>query len=58
MAAMEGQLDQAWAAEQKALKDATEGGTRLAAAKARADALQEAHDALLQRIVPKTPAPE
>jgi chromosome segregation ATPase len=58
LAAMEGQLDQARAAERKALKDATEGGTRLAAAEARAATLQEAHDALLQRIVPKNPAPE
>jgi hypothetical protein len=29
-------------------------GTRLAAAEARADALQKAHDALLQRIMPET----
>jgi TolA-binding protein len=58
VAAMEGQLEQARAAERKALKDATEGGTGLAAAEARAATLQEAHDALLQRIVPKNPAPE
>lgn len=55
MTVMEGELDQARTAEQKALKDTAAVETRLAAAEARADTLQKAHDALLQRIMPETP---
>jgi chromosome segregation ATPase len=46
------QLEQAQAAEQSAAREAAAAVTRLAAAAARAGALQEAHDALLQRIMP------
>lgn len=48
-------LARAQAAEQEARKEAADAGTRAAAAaEARAGALQEAHDALLQRITPNT----
>ncbi|MFJ6303098.1 DNA-binding protein [Pseudarthrobacter oxydans] len=49
------QLEQARAAERGAAAAATAAGTRAAAAEARATALQEAHDALLQRITPEAP---
>ena len=48
------QLAQAQAAEQEARKEAADAETRVAAAEARAGTLQEAHDALLQRIAPDT----
>jgi chromosome segregation ATPase len=48
------QLAQARAAAQEAAREVSAAGTRLAAAEARADALQKAHDALLQRIMPET----
>jgi chromosome segregation ATPase len=54
-AAMEAQLEQARTAEQQAGNTAADAATRLAAAEARAETLQQAHDALLQRIVPETP---
>jgi chromosome segregation ATPase len=54
-AAMEAQLEQARTAEQQASNTAADAATRLAAAEARAETLQQAHDALLQRIVPETP---
>ncbi|MDV2981595.1 UNVERIFIED_CONTAM: DNA-binding protein [Actinomycetes bacterium ARC8] len=53
-AAVAEQLEQARSAEREAAAAATEAGTRAAAAEARAGALQEAHDALLQRITPET----
>jgi hypothetical protein len=53
-----GQLEQARAAEQEAAREASAALTRLAAAEARSVTLQQAHDALLARIVPETPAPE
>jgi hypothetical protein len=49
------QLEQARAAEREAAAAAAAAVTRAAAAEARAGALQEAHDALLQRITPETP---
>jgi chromosome segregation ATPase len=49
------QVDQARSAERQAAADANAAGTRAAAAEARAAALQEAHDALLQRITPQGP---
>jgi chromosome segregation ATPase len=49
------QLEQARAAERDAAAAASAAVTRAAAAEARAGALQEAHDALLQRITPETP---
>jgi chromosome segregation ATPase len=52
------QLEQARAAEQEAAREASAALTRLAAAEARSVTLQQAHDALLARIVPETPAPE
>lgn len=55
-AAMNAQLEQARAVEQQANTAAAEAASRLAAAEARADTLQNAHDALLQRIMPETPA--
>jgi DNA-binding transcriptional MerR regulator len=54
-AAMKAQLEPARAAEQQASSTAADAATRLAAAEARAETLQQAHDALLQRIVPETP---
>jgi chromosome segregation ATPase len=48
------QLAQARAAAQEAAREVSAAGTRLAAAEARADTLQKAHDALLQRIMPET----
>lgn len=54
LAAAGEQLSQARTAEQEARKEAADAGTRAAAAEARAGALQEAHDALLQRITPHT----
>jgi chromosome segregation ATPase len=54
-AAMKAQLEQARTAEQQASNTAADAATRLAAAEARAETLQQAHDALLQRIVPETP---
>jgi chromosome segregation ATPase len=53
-AAARDQLGQSQAAEQEARMEAAAAGTRGAAAEARAGALQEAHDALLQRITPNT----
>ncbi|WP_456504047.1 hypothetical protein [Arthrobacter sp. UYCu723] len=47
------QLQQASTAELHARTDAAEAGVRLAAAEARAETLQKAHDSLLQRIVPQ-----
>jgi hypothetical protein len=52
---MRAQLEQARTAEQQASNTAADAATRLAAAEARAETLQKAHDALLQRIVPETP---
>lgn len=49
------QLEQARAAAQAAAREASAALTRLAAAEARASTLQQAHDALLARIVPETP---
>jgi chromosome segregation ATPase len=49
------QLEQARAAEQEAAREASAALTRLAAAEARAITLQQAHDALLARVVPETP---
>lgn len=57
-AAMAEQLVQARTAERDAAAAASEAGTRAAAAEARAGALQEAHDALLQRITPEAPDQE
>ncbi|MDQ1667873.1 MAG: hypothetical protein QOH75_3904, partial [Actinomycetota bacterium] len=54
-AAMKAQLEQARAAEQQASSTAADAAARLAAAETRAETLQQAHDALLQRIVPETP---
>jgi chromosome segregation ATPase len=54
-AALGEQLERAQAAEREAAGTAAEAATRAAAAEARAGALQEAHDALLQRITPKAP---
>jgi oligoendopeptidase F len=48
------QLEQAQAAAQEAAREASAAVTRLAAAEARAGTLQQAHDALLQRITPET----
>lgn len=48
------QLGQARAAAQEAVREASADRARLAAAEARADTLQKAHDALLQRITPET----
>ena len=48
------QLEQARAAAQEAVREASADRARLAAAEARADTLQKAHDALLQRITPET----
>jgi len=52
-AAMNEQLEQAQAAEQEAAGEASAALTRVAAAEARASTLQQAHDALLQRIMPE-----
>ncbi|WP_427008650.1 DNA-binding protein [Pseudarthrobacter sp. H2] len=49
------QLARAQAAEQEAAREASAASARLAAAEARADTLQQAHDALLDRITPATP---
>ncbi|MFJ6376310.1 DNA-binding protein [Pseudarthrobacter oxydans] len=49
------QLEQARSTERESAAAATAAGTRAAAAEARANALQEAHDALLQRITPQAP---
>ena len=46
------QLAQARAAEQEAVREASVAAARLAAAEARAKTLQEAHDALLDRVAP------
>lgn len=54
-AEMTAQLEQARAAEQQASTTAADAAARVAAAEARAETLQKAHDALLQRIVPETP---
>lgn len=54
-AANQEQLEQARAAEQQASNTAADAAARVAAAEARAETLQKAHDALLQRIVPETP---
>ena len=54
-AAMKVQLEQARTAEQQASNTAADAATRVAAAEARAETLQKAHDALLQRIAPETP---
>lgn len=54
LAAAADQLARAQAAEQEARKEAADAATRAAAAEARGGALQEAHDALLQRITPNT----
>jgi oligoendopeptidase F len=51
------QLEQARAAAQEAAREASEAVTRLAAAEARASTLQQAHDALLQRITPEAAPP-
>lgn len=45
-------LAQAQAAEQEAAREASAAAARLAAAEARANTLQQAHDALLDRITP------
>jgi hypothetical protein len=49
------QLVQARAAEQEVVREASVAAARLAAAEARAKTLQEAHDALLDRVAPATP---
>jgi chromosome segregation ATPase len=49
------QLEQVQAAAQDAAREASAAFTRLAAAEARASTLQQAHDALLARIVPEAP---
>ncbi|WP_354263761.1 DNA-binding protein [Arthrobacter sp. OAP107] len=49
------QLKRARAAEREATGTAAAAATRAAAAEARAAVLQEAHDALLQRITPEAP---
>lgn len=54
-AAMKAQLEQARTAEQQSSNIAAGAAARLAAAEARAETLQRAHDSLLQRIVPETP---
>lgn len=51
------QLERARAAAQEAAREASESLTRLAAAEARAGTLQQAHDALLQRITPEAAPP-
>jgi hypothetical protein len=48
-------LAQARAAEQEAVREASVAAARLAAAEARAKTLQEAHDALLDRVAPAAP---
>jgi TolA-binding protein len=52
-AELSAQLQQASAAELQARADSAKAGVRLAAAEARAETLQKAHDALLQRITPE-----
>lgn len=54
-AAAAGQLGQARAAAQEAAREASTALTRLAAAEARSATLEQAHDALLARVVPETP---
>ncbi|WP_427006133.1 DNA-binding protein [Pseudarthrobacter sp. H2] len=49
------QLEEAQAAAQEAVREASAALTKLAGAEARSLTLQQAHDALLQRIVPETP---
>lgn len=49
------QLERARSAAQEAMAEAAAAATRTAAAQGRADALQEAHEALLQRITPEQP---
>jgi hypothetical protein len=49
------QLAQARAAEQEAVRESSAAAARLAAAEARAKTLQEAHDALLDRVAPAAP---
>ncbi|MET3721142.1 hypothetical protein [Arthrobacter sp. UYEF21] len=49
------QLQQPRTAELQARADSAEAGVRLPEAEARAETLQKAHDALLQRIVPQVP---
>ena len=53
LAAAVEQLEQTKATEQEAAREASGALTRLAAAEARAGTLQQAHDALLQRITPE-----
>lgn len=48
------QLERAQEAAQEAVREASADRARLAAAEARADTLQKAHDALLARIMPGT----
>ena len=55
LAAAVEQLEQAKVTEREAAGEASAALTRLAAAEARAGTLQQAHDALLQRITPETP---
>lgn len=47
-------MDQARSAEREAAAAATAAGPRAVTAEARAVALREGHDALLQRITPET----
>ncbi|MEC5193384.1 putative membrane protein [Arthrobacter sp. MP_M7] len=54
-AAIQEQLEQARAAEHQVSNTAAHAVARVAAAEARAETLQKAHDALLQSIVPETP---
>jgi chromosome segregation ATPase len=49
------QLEQARAAAQEAVREASVALTRLAAAEARSVTLQQAHDALLDRVAPAAP---
>ncbi|AOT05921.1 DNA-binding protein [Arthrobacter sp. U41] len=56
LAATGEQFALAQTAAQDATREAAAALTRLAAAEARTSTLQEAHDALLQRITPQTPA--
>lgn len=51
-------LEQTRTAEQPASSTAADATFRVVAAEARADTLQKAHNALLQRVVPEAPGSE
>jgi hypothetical protein len=56
LAGIEEQLREAKSAEKDAVREASATATKLAASVARAATLQDAHDALLQRIMPEAKA--